>query len=127
MVLSTFTEAVGFVLAGKRVFAHAGNGEHPDLDIKDNVLRLGGRPLAPQDVFLTYESEEDPSWMIAQVLHELMRGCPDVFEVVGGPTKATAYISHEEGDTIHVTITTQKGRSTPLTALWKRIPQTKDQ
>lgn len=126
MVLSTFTEAVGFVLAGKRVFAHAPNGEYPELSAKDDVITLGGKPLSPKDVFLTYESEEDPSWMLAQVLHELMRGSPDVFEVVGGPTKATAFISHEEGDTIHVTISTQKGRSTPLTALWKRVPAQKD-
>lgn len=126
MVLASFTEAIGCVLAGKRVVAHAANGERPDLQIVNDEVRLGGKPLAPGEVFLTYETEHEPSLLLVQVLHELLRGSEAVYESIG-PHQATAYISGSEMDsgTIYVNIAAKKGNITPLASQWRRVPNTK--
>jgi hypothetical protein len=57
-----------------------------------------------------------------QVLYDLMRGAPFVFETTGSHAHSSAYISHEDDRTRYITIAVPKNGATALTALWKKLP-----
>lgn len=121
MVYTSFQEALAAVKAGKHVFAHAPNSEYPVLTIVNDEVLLDGTPIKAQHVFFVYESTEDPSWMLTQVLHSLFSGSSEVYETVGNGEKASAYISNEDEHSRTVQIVFPRHSVHPLTATWRRL------
>lgn len=123
MVLN-LPEAIAAIKDGKRVYAHAGGSTYPLLTINEqDELLLDGRIMKASEMTMIFECDEDPSWLLMQVLHALMRGSDEVFETKGSGGKCTAYISGSDDSSRFVTIAVPKYSTNALTAQWIRAPQ----